>query len=379
MRLLLNLVPIKSGGGQQVAMNFIHHIEQFEDIQVVYVVTHGTRVHQLLQERYSERVISINNTLLSRLYFQLLGLTSIVKRFEIQVIYTMFGPGIFSKGVKSVTGCAYSNIFFPEIDFWQKESFLNKIKLKLIDKYRLRSTLQSDAIVFENAAMMNRCCSLYSYPASNTTLILPSISEYGVSTRSADLEARLKQLDESKFHLLMLTGWHSNKNITIVPDVLVALKQQGINDVRFIITVAPDHPNSIQLMEIARSMDVAENIILFSAVAPNEVPELIKSSDALALFSLLESFSNNIIESWYFEKPLFISDEEWSRSICNDAVIYVDRNSPFSIAQKISVYRGDVKLQKETKEFAKLELLKYPDPKEKVALQVEFLRKVWNE
>jgi hypothetical protein len=132
-------------------------------------------------------------------------------------------------------------------------------------------------------------------------------------------------------------------------------------------------------MEIARSMGVADNIILFSAVAPNEVPELIKKSDALALFSLLESFSNNIIESWYFEKPLFISDEEWSRSICNDAVIYVDRNSPFSIAQKIIAYRGDDKLQNETKEFAKLELLKYPDPKKKVALQVEFLRKVWDE
>ncbi len=360
-------------------MNFIHHIEQFEDIQVVYVVTHGTRVHQLLQERYSERVISIHNTLLSRLYFQLLGLTSIVKRFEIQVIYTMFGPGIFSRGVKSVTGCAYSNIFFPEVDFWQKESFLNKIKLKLIDRYRLRSTLQSDAIVFENAAMMKRCSSLYGYPESKTILIFPSISEYSVSHRSADFDDRLRQLDVPKFHILMLTGWHSNKNIQVVPNVLAALKRQGINDVRFIITVAPDHPNSIQLMEIARSMGVADNIILFSAVAPNEVPELIKKSDALALFSLLESFSNNIIESWYFEKPLFISDEEWSRSICNDAVIYVDRNSPFSIAQKIIAYRGDDKLQNETKEFAKLELLKYPDPKKKVALQVEFLRKVWDE
>ena len=60
---------------------------------------------------------AVKKGLLKRLSFQLFKLGRIIKKNNINIIYTMFGPGLNYRGVKSVTGCAYSNLFFPEIKF----------------------------------------------------------------------------------------------------------------------------------------------------------------------------------------------------------------------------------------------------------------------
>lgn len=257
----------------------------------------------------------IKNGLLNRFKFQVFTLSTIVLKNNIEIIYTMFGPGLHSKGIKSVTGCAYSNLFFPEIEFWNGYSFLKRIQLNLIDRYRLKSTLKSNFIIFENESMQQRAVDLFNYPKEQTKLILPSISTYVDSEISNEFDLRLKEIDTSKFNFLMLSGWHKNKNIEIIPYILYNLKQSGVEDVNFVITVPKNHPDSLKLKEVATTLSVEKDIVFFDSVSPSEVAPLFKKIDSVALFSLLESFSNNIIESWFFKKPLFISNQEWSHAI----------------------------------------------------------------
>ena len=308
--------------------------------------------------------------------FQLFFLNKIVKKNKIDIIYTLFGPGLNTKNVISVTGCAYSNLFFPEIKFWDGYSSIKTKILKIIDWYRLNSTLKSNFIIFENGAMQERAIDLFKYPKEQTKLILPSISTYLDSGISNEFNLRLQKIDSSKFNVLMLTGWHKNKNIEIVPYVLSNLKKAGVEDVNFIITVPEDHPDSLKLMEAAASLSVENNILFFDVVSPSEVSPLFAHIDAVALFSLLESFSNNIIESWHFKKPLFISNEEWSRAICENAAIYVERTSALDISERITNFRNDRNLQRILMRNAELIISGYPNSKDKVDLQLNFLKKI---
>lgn len=376
MNLLVNLIPIKSGGGQQVATNFITQALKNKELSPFFLVTHNTHIHHVLLKNKYEKFYVIKNSLLSRFFFQLYTLNKIVLKNNIEVIYTMFGPGLHHKKIKSVTGCAYSNLFFPEINFWNSSSAMQKVKHYLIDKYRLVSTLKSDFIIFENESMQKRAVKLFNYPLHQTKLILPSISEYTREAKSETFSKRLEKLDKNKYHVLMLSGWHKNKNIEIVPHVLSKLKDEGINDVNFVITVPENHPESIKLLKEAQKNSVEQNISFFDQVLPSEVPFLFEKINAVALFSLLESFSNNIIEAWYFKKPLFISDEEWSRSICKQAGIYVDRESAKDISCKIINFRKSVQLQEDYIKNIEFMIKDYPNPKEKVSQQLSFLKTI---
>lgn len=376
MKLLLNFIPIKKGGGQQVATNFVNQIVKYKNINLVFLVTEGTYIHSLLKTK-DLNIIEVKNNLFLRFLFQKFRLHNIVSEYNIDIIYTMFGPSIKSKNTLSVSGCAYSNIFFPEINFWNDHSFLNKIKLKIIDTYRLKSTLNSDAIIFENKSMQLRANELFNYPLAKTKLILPSISEY----KSSNLEdiSQFNEINRNHFNILMLTGWHKNKNLEIIPLILEKLKNIGHNDVSFVVSVKNDHPNSIKLLNHARKLNVLENIILIGSVEPNYLPLLFKKINAVGLFSLLESFSNNIIEAWYFQKPLFISDLEWSRAICKNAAIYIDRVSAIDITDNIINYRNNKVLQQTIKTNAKSILTQYPSPDEKVKIQLNYLKQLLNE
>ncbi|TMM29147.1 glycosyltransferase family 4 protein [Polaribacter aestuariivivens] len=376
MKVLLNLMPIKSGGGQQVASNFIIQSLNNSDFTLFFLVTENTHVHKILIEKKCKNIYTVKEGLYNRLIFQLFRFSKVVLNNNIEIIYTMFGPGLHYRNIKSVTGCAYSNLFYPEIKFWQGYSFLQNIKLKLIDRYRLKSTLKSDFIIFENESMRNRAVDLFNYPAEQTELILPSISSYPTSKVSKKFRTRLNEIETNKFNLLMLSGWHKNKNIEIVPEILLSLKKQNVMDVSFVITVPPKDPNSILLLEKAKKYSVEKNIVFFDQVLPSEVPFLFEKIDGVALFSLLESFSNNIIESWYFKKPLFISDEEWSRSICENAAVYVERNDASNICDKIINYRSNINLQNQIKTNADLIIEKYPSPSKKVNMQLDLLRSI---
>lgn len=178
MNVLINLISIKKGGGQQVATNFVEQITRINGVSVVFLVTNSTLVHLYLRDNLkidARKIINVKDSHLHRLVFISTRIDEIIINYNIDIIYTLFGPGLHSRRVKSVTGCAYSNLFYPEINFWKDYNMFVRIKKELIDLYRMKSLLKSDAIIFENASMQSIAISRFNYPKEKTKLILPSI------------------------------------------------------------------------------------------------------------------------------------------------------------------------------------------------------------
>lgn len=380
MKLLINLISIKSGGGQQVTSNFVQYVlKNKPSFEVFFLVTENTHIHQKLIESGLTNILVAPKSLSGRFIFINWRLKKILKNNGINMIYTLFGPGIKFKGIISVTGCAYSNIFFPEIKFWNYKNPLIKIKKKLIDHYRKTSIFKSDIIVFENVAMQRRAIELFNFPERKTKLILPSISNYSLIKDEA-IYHRLKVLPKNQFICLFLASWHPNKNLELVPDILLELKRKKCDNVCFVLTVSPEHTQSQELISRSKKLGVSEKIILFDSVKPDEVPLLLDKVNAIFLLSLLESFSNNIIEAWHFKLPLFISDEEWARALCADSAIYVSRNDPNRISDAIIEYINwpdDQKYRFINEAMNMLEV--FPSAEEKVEQQFDLLKSIYDE
>jgi len=377
MNILLNLISIKSGGGQQVVSNFINTLlsNNYFGHSFVFIVTEETYIKELLKNE--KNIIIVPSNFILRYIYENYLIREIVKYndYDIDIIYSLFGTTLKIKKIPSVVGCAFSNIFYPEINFWTSQNYLDLLIKKYIDYYRKRKTLNADAIVFENESMRQRAISLFKYPHEKTIFIRPSVSFHlNTSKDLITIKEKCSKLPKG-YNLLMLTGWHKNKNIEIVPFILRILKSYA-SDFNFIITVSLNHPQSIGLFDEAKRQEVENNIYFFDSIEPYEVETLINSVDAVVLLSLLESFSNNIIEAWAYKKPLIISDKEWSRSICNDAALYVDRINPQDIADKINLLRNNISYSEILVKNGIEELKKYPTPIEKVNLQINFLYKV---
>ena len=293
----------------------------------------------------------------------------VIRKNKIDIIYSYFGIGLYTRKIPQVSGSADSNLYFPEIDFWIEYKGLSKLKRKIVDIYRIWGLRRVNGIIFENKVLEERCRQIYGI--RNTTFIKPSIN-FNFENKSFNIPIKI---NSSKG--LFLCGWQRNKNFTLIPQIALELKKAERN-FHFILTApldnSPDHKDFIQ--EI-RKHGVEDMVTIIGRVKKEQLSSLYNQIDYVFLLSKLESFSNNIIEAWYFEKPLIISDEPWSRSICKNGAIYVNRNSAKVIAQQITKYEKDKSLKYEVINNARKIFCTYPDIKQRTKEELNYLQYVY--
>ena len=115
---------------------------------------------------------------------------------------------------------------------------------------------------------------------------------------------------------------------------------------------------------------------MIGPVPKTKLSYVYSDTDFVFLLSALESFSNNIIESWQFKRYLVISDEEWARSICLDSAIYVSRNSPENIASTIANFIKNKSLRNNIERNANDMLNSYPSIHDRIKMELSLIKKL---
>lgn len=377
MNVLINLFPVQSGGGQQVATNFLNIIAQ-NDLghHWFFYVGEDSELHKNAVKNFDHAaILSVKYSYKARLFNRNL-LNNFITTHEIDIIYN-YAPALYTRNrIPQVVRSVYSNLYFPEIDFWSAYPFFTRIKKKVIDSLRLRGTLSADGLIFENRSMQERATSLFNYPQRKTKYIEPSVSQFDESTFSSKYDF-LNEIQE--FKVLYLSSWHLNKNIHILPSVAEQLKTTGVK-VKFVLSLSQDSPElQKKLVNVIKEKSVEDYFVFIGKVPALFVHQVVKAADAMILLSKLECFSSNVIEAFYFQKPLIISNEPWAQGECGEAVLYVDRNDVEAIADNVNQLVSSRKLNENLVNKANDKLMEFNTPEEKVLKQVQFLEKIYNE
>jgi len=373
MNILINLSTLKSGGGQNVAMNFLHSFTKMkiDDDKMFFLVAKNSEPHLFLKKILYPRFLVVPRNPLRRILFEVFRSNRYLKSNNIDIIYSYFGVGLYNKQIPQVSGSADSNLYFPEIDFWSDYTGIRRLKKWVVDKYRIWGVKRSHAVVFENKALEVRAQKLFN--VKKTALIKPSIN-FEFENKHYSFP---QNVAESVPKGLFLCGWHPNKNLLIIPGLASELNQRGV-PFHFIITAPLD--NSLmhkKLEELIYKDNVQSMISVVGQVRKDQLKSLYEQIDYVFLLSKLESFSNNIIESWFFKKPLIITDADWSKSICGEAALYVERNSINDIVDKIvSINSNDI-MKKTIILNGNEKLKEYPSIEERINHEMEFLQYVY--
>ncbi|EAQ31905.1 glycosyltransferase family 4 protein [Idiomarina baltica] len=376
MKILLNLFAVSSGGGQQVALNLLRSLSLDSRNHNWYIlVSEGSELEKVASELFPSDSLCVYGYSYFNRLLVIPKIRKLIRLHNIGLVYN-FGPCIPFIRCKQVVRTVYSNLYYPEVDFWKDYSFRKRCVKKIIDFFRLRGTLSADALIFENEDMLYRASRLHDYPSERATYVAPSVTQFEQSWTDSRFE---QDGSDESYKILYLSSWHLNKQIHILPAVASKLKSKGVK-VKFLLSLSDDSTEVERfLTPKIEYYKVNDYFKFLGKVEAKYVHQVVKGADAMILLSKLECFSSNVIEAFFFGKPLIISDEAWARSACDDAALFVDRDSVESIGKAVESLNSDIELQEDLKRRGKARLSSFNSPEEKVDAQIEFLERFFSE
>lgn len=334
---LINLFPVSAGGGLQNSLSFIRMLSYAKDVPFDYIIScrSGSIVHQYAIDLGLPHVAFAAGRG-GRLFYELWRGAYFAKSMGAVCVFTLFGNPPLTMGVrvKKISGFAYSNIIQKEINFWGWLPLGQRIVKHLIDFLRLFLARRSDVIILETDYLLTRAATgvfsgkdLRVVKMAPSSLVVASLSSFGSDKSVMEREAG------SVIRILYLSGAHPNKRIHFLAPLFLELFKLGL-ECRLITTLPEGQYLSLVRNEFEKLgiQDLHENI---GPVAPENVANILYSSDAVINVAKLESFSNNWVEAWAAGLPLLVTDAQWARASCGNAAIYVDIDAPVSSAQNI--------------------------------------------
>ena len=373
--ILVNFGTLKGGGGQNVGLNFLSAlyggVTASSRYNFIFLVARGSLIQDFLQKNGKYPYFVVPDNPLRRMYFEKFHSGRILRKYKIDIIYSYFGYGFFPKSTPQVCGAADSNLFFPQINFWAGYKGLSLWKHKLTDRFRIYGLKHADGIVFENPLLEQRCAELFQLKGITTT-IQPSISLNYPSE-----QCHLPTTAQCQKKGLFLCGWQRNKQVMLIPEIAYWLKFYNV-DFHFILTAPYDDSEMCrEFTAKCADLDVADRVTILGPVRKEMLKDLYLQVDMVFLLSKLESFSNNIIESWAFGRALIVADEPWARALCHNAAVYVDRDRAETVALRIKDLLTDKEFYDRIVANGKEELSGYHSVEERTIEELNFLSQIY--
>ncbi len=325
---LFDFSSITSGGGVQLAMNFIDKIiNNITKIGInpVLLLPQKGDLSKISGIKYF-KIYRIKSSYIQRFIFEYSELALIYKTEKIDIIYTFFGPGLpHPKSIKSIVGVAYPIICYPKSSFWKYINNKLKIRQYILNKFRVyRLRKYSDLIILETEVMKDRINTYCKIDKQRLTVLPPSPTEYIEEREYQDCKTGILKIG-------ILSGNSPHKNLWRLPEIIRGILSTGFNNFKMVISIN-EHMGS-QIFN--NKNDLFEYFEFFGTVQVNKIQKFYNYIDVMMNISDLESFSNNYMESWKTGKPIISSNRDFAKNILKKSAYYVEPHEPFISGVKL--------------------------------------------
>jgi len=358
MKLLINFGAIKTGGGVQLAINYLAYLRKYPDKidEFFLLLPSSGPLANVEVSKSCVDALSYPGNYIERVVFEKTTLNSFIEKYQINIIYTFFGAGLPRyKCVKSIVSVAYPIICYPDSDYWKYLSLDKSIKKKIVNFFRRMRIRQADIVIAETDVMANRLNRYAGVDENKLRIIPPSPSKF--------LEDKqFKAPSSLTLALLVLSGLDRHKNLWRLVEFACLLEGRGFTSFRFILSVsrsAFEEDNEIKELAKKKILDRYFNFV--GSIPADKISEVYDNSNFLINLSDLESYSNNYMEAWKSGLPLIVNSTDFASFICRKSAVYVNAHDlSSSIDEIIRVFKS-VKLQKEMVSYGKKYLAELPD------------------
>lgn len=373
--IVFNAIAIKTGGGLQKTASLLSVLSNIPALynSCCWIVVDGTPLAKAC-DNYGFNTIKINNGMFARLKAEILIPFSLHPN---TVLFNLGGACMLTAihNKKNISECAYSNLFYPEINFWKYETLASRCAKFFIDLFRIVMIGFSDEIVFQTDEIRNRALKANLLPKERLHVINPAVSSV-MNPKAIDrnYSDSLYKIFSGRFTFLFACGDQRNKRIQNLPFIASKIKSLDSKvEFLFVITLSDHSPLTAEMISNSKKLGCEDSFCFIGQHSESKYASLLNTVDAVCNFAVLESFSNNFIEAWSFGKPLITTSSSWASAAAGSAAYYVQPDDIDDCATRLIDFYCNPELRKDLVIKGELALAKYPTPKQKAEKYLSLL------
>jgi glycosyltransferase involved in cell wall biosynthesis len=355
MKILVNASITRVGGGVQKSVEFIRaSASQRSSHQFFYVLSEAVarnldRVVEIDPSHTMVTPASPSRPMLGRETRRVIR--EIERRFEPDVIYTVFGPAYIRFRSPHLMGFAVPWVTHPNRHAWQTlRNPIGRARFWAWCRYISFWTRFADRWVLETSVAADGLARVLAR-SRDRFHVVPNVPGGVYDSASAEADGPLpgtEKADAKDVNVLVFSHWYPHKNLEIVPSVAADLRtRDGSRRYRFFLTFDTSLKAWADIRRRARDLRVEDRVVNLGPILVGDGPRLYRSSDVVFLPTVLETFTATYPEAMACRKPIVTTDLPFARDICGEAALYASPNDPAGAAERIVRLAGDDRLREE--------------------------------
>lgn len=313
--------------GVQVTDSFCRCLKDFPQHHFVVVLTDSfSRTVEDLKQVNNVSTVQylITNSLETLFFGRDQFLDSLIKKYKIDGVLSMFAPTRWNPKVPHLAGFALAQLVIPESPFYRI------MNLKEMIKQRVRNAIWTHYfhtgthyLYTENPFITERLKKKW-----KDFQVITVTNYYNQVFDNPDrwIEKKLPDFDGTT--ILTLSRNNKHKYITILPKVSRILQEMH-PDFKFRF-VLPETEDNFAIEE-----DVKQHFCLIGVLPVETCPSVYSQCDLAFQPILLECFTATFPESMRMRKPIIACNLDFAKGLCGNAALYFDWDKPEQAADLI--------------------------------------------
>ena len=360
MRVLLNTISTKthSGGAYQIAYNFLNETLRHPDIDWIYVTSYDLDMSlpEEIKKRQNYYVFPTQPDFKHSYKHVKKELEDLENRLKPDVVYSITAPSYFTFKTTEVMRFTLPWVTHPNRYSWSVLSWKERLKMKIYCWNQRRMMRKAHYFVTQSETTRQGILRITSANPKNVRVVknvLPSIFK--------TLDNTPLPADENWIDIASVANDSKHKNLDIIPSVLDELKQLGINNVRFHVTLPDDCECWKDICDRLKQLGIEDRVITHGRLSQRELSIMYRHCQICFLPTLLEVFSASTLEAMYFNLPTVATDFDFNKEVMADACLYYEPMNAKEAAMQIKRYIEDESLRNEIKQKMAKQLTAFSD------------------
>lgn len=359
MRILINTISTKkyAGGAFQISQNFMLRSLEDSDIEWYYITSKdvddaiGEKFAHLKGTKYF--VFPTQPDFRGSYRRVKKELAELEVKINPDVVYSITAPSYFTFKTKEVMRFTNPWVTHPNKYSWSTYSFNSKIKQWLYCLNQRRLMRAAYAFITQTETTKKgimRITGKSSEKVCVVSNVLPGVFKSMDNTPI---------VEDDYVNIACVGNPVPHKNFDILPDVLIELKNKGINNARFHTTIPFNDPLNRKLEKKIVELGMMNNWKNHGRISQKELGVMYQHCQLCFLPTLLEVFSASTVEAMFFQLPIVATNFPFNTEVLADSCLYYEPKNAKEAAKQIATLISNNELQEKLKEKMQDQLVKY--------------------